>query len=380
MKKISNLLFTFILFFLFMINVKAIDYADMTYSECVYFQEAMVYTSGTGFFKHCIKATCYSGVWKTYYYISDNMVRCSNGNYAQYSQVVRNDCTNYYGSCTPSTRERYCGITTYYDCNKDSLGNPFTTTTTTTTKVIPPPLVPPVNTTKKTTTKRTTEKTSSTTTTTAQIKSSNNFIESLTIEGINLFFNKNITSYTIQLDKDITSLKFNITLEDTKASYLIENNEEIDRKLPITITVTAEDESKRVYKINIKDEEEQLDSNSKLEDLKIKGYKIKFDPDILSYNISIKDQNSLKISVMPQSETSTYSIIGNSNLKNKSQITITVKAEDQSETNYIINIKKSGNFNGIIIVILVLGIAGFVGYKIFKRITTKEVEANYEYE
>ncbi|MDD4706041.1 MAG: hypothetical protein PHS24_02350 [Bacilli bacterium] len=382
MKKILNLLFTFILIFIFMINGKAIDYntpvySDMTYSQCVEFQDSALYTTGSGYFGHCIKATCYSGVWKTYYYISENMVRCANGNDAKYVQIVKTGCSNYVGSCTPSTKERYCSIITYYDCNKTLSGTPFTTPTTPTTS----PFVPPI-TTKKTTTKRPIfpKTTRPTTATTPIIKSNNNFIQSLTIEDVELVFNKNITNYTIQLDKNINTLNFTIVLEDTKANYELENNEEINREIPIKITVTAEDASTRVYTINIKDKEEILDSNSKLNDLKIQGFKIKFDPNILTYDVTIKKQNSLNISVKPQSETSSYYITGNRNLKNKSQITITVKAEDASETKYIINIKKSTNFTNIIIVILVIGIAGFVGFKVFRKVTTKEVEASYEYE
>ena len=380
MKKILNLLFTFLLFFIFTTYVDAINYntpvhSDMNYGQCVDFQDSALYTTGSGYFGHCIKATCYSSVWKTYYYISENMVRCANGNDSKYVQIVKTGCSGYVGSCTPSTKERYCSMITYYDCNKTSSGALFTTTTVS-------PFIPPVLPTTKTTKRPVSPKTTRPIITTMPIiKSNNNFIQSLVIENIELEFNKNITNYTIQLAEDIKTLNLVIVLEDTKAKYIIENNEEINRELPIKITVTAEDETTRIYTINIKDKEEVLDSNSKLDDLKIAGFKIDFDPDMLTYDITIKKQESLNISVIPQSETSTYYITGNSNLKNKSQIIINVKAEDTSETKYILNIKKSSNLNGIIIVILVIGIAGFVGYKVFRKITTKEVEEiSYEYE
>lgn len=386
MKKILNLLFTFLLFFIFTTYVDAINYntpvhSDMNYGQCVDFQDSALYTTGSGYFGHCIKATCYSSVWKTYYYISENMVRCANGNDSKYVQIVKTGCSGYVGSCTPSTKERYCSMITYYDCNKTSSGALFTPTTT----ITPSPFAPPI----KTTTKKPSPFVPPIKTTTKKIiittepiiKSNNNFIQSLIIENVKLNFNKNITNYIIQLAEDVKSLNFTIVLEDTKAKYIIENNEEINREMPIKITVTAEDESTRIYMINIKDKEEVLNSNSKLDDLKIEGFKIKFDPDILTYDITIKKQSSLNISVIPQSETSSYYITGNSNLKNKSQIIINVKAEDTSETKYILNIKKSSNLNGIIIVILVIGIAGFVGYKVFRKITTKEAEeTSYEYE
>ena len=375
MKKINNLLLIIISSFIFIKNVSAIDYNmpvynDLTYNQCINYQDSATHTTGSGYFGHCIKATCYSGAWETYYYISDNMVTCSNGNKNKYTQLVKTGCSGYVGSCTPSTRERYCSIITYYDCNKTTAGTPFTTTTKS------PPLIPP---TKKTTTKKLTT-TSTQLITTPIIKSSNNYLESLAITNIDLLFDKNITEYTIQLDEEITNLQLQVVLEDTKSSYTIENNEDINRNLPIKIIVTAEDQTKKEYIINVKQLEETLDSNSKLKNMSIEGFSINFDSDIFTYDITITNQNILNILATPQSETSNYYISGNNDLKNKSQITITVKAEDTSETKYIINIKKKSNFAGIFIVILIVLVAGFVGFKIIKKISFKEKVSNYEYE
>lgn len=381
MKKICNLFLIMISLFIFIKNVNAIDYNtpvynDMTYSQCINYQDSALHTTGSGYFGHCIKATCYSGVWQTFYYISDNIVTCSNGNTNKYTQLVKTGCSGYVGSCTPTTRERYCSIITYYDCNKTAAGTPFTTTTKS------PPLTShtTITTTKKPIIKTTKPIITEPVITTPVIKSSNNFIKSLSITNVELLFDKNITEYTIKLDEEINTLQLEIILEDTKSNYVVENIENINRDLPIKIIVTAEDQTIREYIINIKPLEEILDSNSKLNNMSIEGFSINFDSEIFTYDITITNQNSLNIIATPQSETSNYYISGNNDLKNKSQITITVKAEDASETKYIINVKKSSNFAGTFIVILIVLVAGFVAFKILKKITFKEKVSNYEYE
>jgi hypothetical protein len=88
----------------------------------------------------------------------------------------------------------------------------------------------------------------------------------------------------------------------------------------------------------------------------------------------------LDINIELDSENATYTISGNENLKNKSRINIIATAQDGSTTTYLINIRKNSNFGGIFVVIIVLGIAGFVGNKLIRKITFKEKETKYEYE
>ena len=171
-----------------------------------------------------------------------------------------------------------------------------------------------------------------------------------------------------------------VVLEDDKAFYEITDNENIDVNIPVKITVTAENEQIRVYSINVKKDNEILDSNSKLAIFKITGKNIEFDPNVLNYNITIEDETELDIFVLPESDKATYHISGNENLKNKSKITITVKAEDGTESKYTINVKTPSNVDAILIISLISIVAIFVGYKVFRKIFFKEKETTYEYE
>ncbi len=385
MKKIKGFTLIILGLFLFSTGVSALSYntpvsSDMSYTECIDFQSSAVNTTGNGYFGHCIKATCYSGVWETQYYISNNMVKCSNGNPSKYYLLMNSGCGNYTGSCTPSTKVKYCNMVAYYDCGKTSSGNPFTTTTTTTIPPLTTPTKSSTTSSKRTTQSTTTRKTSSKVPTTTGVKSNNNYLSSLEVNPGKIEFDKIKENYNLEVEEGITKIEIIAVVEDSEASYIVENNENINLETPIKITVTAEDGTVKVYTINLKRPLAILDSNSKLGNIKIENHDLDFDPDIFSYTIKVKEEKSLDISVRTESSKSTYSITGNKDLKNKSKIIITVIAEDLTETPYIINIKKSSNITGIIIVVLIVGVAGFVGYKVFRKLTSKQEENRYEYE
>jgi hypothetical protein len=126
--------------------------------------------------------------------------------------------------------------------------------------------------------------------------------------------------------------------------------------------------------------ETPLDANSKIKNIIISGYDLNFNYDITSYKLKINKEKSLDINIELDSENATYTISGNENLKNKSRINIIATAQDGSTTTYLINIRKNSNFGGVFVVIIVLGIAGFVGNKLIRKITFKEKETKYEYE
>lgn len=380
MKQIIKGILLMVMLMVFMGNAEAATYntptkSDMTFGECISFQEGALNSNGSGYFGHCVKATCYSGVWKTEYYISEDMVKCTNGNQSKYNQIINNGCTPYIGSCTPSTKVKYCSAVAYFDCNKTSGGGIYT----------PPTLAPittPPTTTKKTTTKPITTKPTTPVTTAPVVQSNNNFLASLELDPGNISFSKTIQTYNLEITEDVTFIDVKLTLEDEKAKYVIENNTDLNVEKPILIIVTAENGELRTYTINLKYKNEEiiLDSNSKIKDLNIIGYDIDFNSEQISYTLKINKEKSLDIQIELEKETSKYEILGNKNLKNRSKIKINVTAEDGSETSYLINIKKSNNLGGIVIVVLVVGIAGFVGYKLVGKLTSREKETRYEYE
>ena len=84
-------------------------------------------------------------------------------------------------------------------------------------------------------------------------KSNNNYLRSLVVEGYEIEFNKNINDYSIFVDENIDKVNVKCELEDAKAKYVIHGDDNLQKDNSIiVITVTAENGSKNIYKINVK--------------------------------------------------------------------------------------------------------------------------------
>lgn len=92
-------------------------------------------------------------------------------------------------------------------------------------------------------------------------KSSNCYLMSLEIDGYPFDFQKDKLEYSVQIDNYRQSLDIKAVTEDFRAKYKIEGNENLKDK--ITVTVTAEDGSKKIYVIHIKKVESKLVKNIK---------------------------------------------------------------------------------------------------------------------
>lgn len=86
-------------------------------------------------------------------------------------------------------------------------------------------------------------------------KSDNNFLKKIIIEDYNLKFNKRVKNYTLTIKKGVTSLNIKPIVESDKARYEIVGNKDLKEGSVIKITVTAENEEKLTYRINIKIEQ-----------------------------------------------------------------------------------------------------------------------------
>lgn len=329
------------------------------YQTCLDFQNS--YSSSNfsqGYYGHCVQATCYGGEWKTSFY-TEGLVKCYNGNTDPIYTVAKSTCTKYYGSCNSTAYPSYCGILASYDCSRTSNGLPYKPSST-----------KPVTTT--TSTKKRT--------TTVSAKDSNNYLRELTLEDVDFTFSRDVETYNIRVSEDTKNIKVRAIAESDKATVKISNNENINSNLPIEVMVTAEDGSLRIYKINISFED-VLDDNNRLAKLEVSGYNLSFDSNTYDYKLKIKKKvKSLDILVETLSETATYEIKNNENLKNNSQITITVTAENGDELNYNILIKKSSNFGLVVIIILVLGAAGYAVYRLVINLPKDKDDEGYDYE
>ena len=185
-------------------------------------------------------------------------------------------------------------------------------------------------------------------------KSNNANIKSLTIKGnddsdvvLSPVFNPGVYDYEATVASNVKTVSITPILEDAKANAVISNNANEELKAgednKITITVTAEDGSKKAYNINIK--REALTSDATLKSLEIEeAEKFKFDKEKFTYNVKIdKNIKILTIIYELSDENSTINIEGNSELKNGSIVKLIVTAQDGTKKVYTLNIIKETN-------------------------------------
>ena len=165
-------------------------------------------------------------------------------------------------------------------------------------------------------------------------KSDNAYLKSLIVEGYELLpvFDKNTTSYTLQVPSDVTELNVKVETEDEKAKTEIQGNKDLkEGENTVTISVNAEDNTIKIYEITVtKSEKIALG----LKTLKIKNTDItkKFKPELYNYEIDIEDVTKLDIEAIANDETATVEILGNEDLQEgENTITIIVSSQDGKE-------------------------------------------------
>ena len=185
-------------------------------------------------------------------------------------------------------------------------------------------------------------------------KSDDKSLKSLSIEGfeINPAFDPEITDYAVTFDKDIDKLDIKAEANNEKAKVEINGNEGLkDGDNVIKITVTAEDETTRLYSITAT---KQSAAAATLSTLKVKGYTLSpaFSPDVKEYKLTILDANIDKLDITAETKIkdAKVEILGNSGLKNGDniiQIKVTSPDGTKNETYKIIASKNaSGTTTG----------------------------------
>lgn len=165
-------------------------------------------------------------------------------------------------------------------------------------------------------------------------KSSNNYLSKLVSHdgAISPEFNKETTSYNIKVPKDVTKLNLTALAEDEKAKVEIvgNGNFEIGKTSQVTVIVTAEDGTKRVYTLNVT--RENATAETDLEDLRVGGYTIEpgFKKGIDKYSLTVPyDTTDLDVIATAANSGSRVEIIGNKGLAVGNN-TILVKVTDKN--------------------------------------------------
>ena len=146
------------------------------------------------------------------------------------------------------------------------------------------------------------------------------------------------------------------------------------------ITVSNSEGDSIDYKLIVK--YDSADTDCDINTLEVEGYDIKFDPNVLEYKLKIKDEYSLKINIELVNTESKYTIKGNQNLQNGSNIIIEVRNGAKTKK-YTITIekdivpvvkKKTSPLLIISLVVLGLGIVGLIVFLIIKNKKKKNKE------
>ena len=150
------------------------------------------------------------------------------------------------------------------------------------------------------------------------------------------------------------------------------------------ITVSNSEGDSVDYRLIVK--YDSTDDDCDIKTLAIDGYDIKFDPNILEYKLKIKDEYSLKFNIELVNTESKYTIKGNQNLQNESNIIIEVRNGAKTKK-YTITIekevtpvvkKKTSHLLIVGLVVLGLGIVGLIVFFIIKNKKKKNKEEDLE--
>lgn len=168
-------------------------------------------------------------------------------------------------------------------------------------------------------------------------------LKSLSVNGKNIDLVSNKYLYSLSVSYDVSQLDVKAISNDNKAVVSIDSPRELvygDNQVIIKVKDTDGTEIQYVLVVS---RERKKDNNTKIKNLVIDNYFISFKSNVYEYAISILDEDKLNIEVELDSNTSSYKIVGNRKLKDKSKIEIIVTAEDGSKKSYFITVRKLGS-------------------------------------
>lgn len=155
-------------------------------------------------------------------------------------------------------------------------------------------------------------------------------------EGVYEVDNIKELSYSKQETKTIKINQTSTTVKDN-TSTIVESGQPV-----ITPPKNNNSSSANSSSSSSSSTETKKSSNTYLKKLEIKDYKIEFNKEKYTYELTIpEDVNTLDLSIETEDSNATYEVIGDKGLKeNKNRVKITVTAEDGTKRNYRINVTK----------------------------------------
>lgn len=211
---------------------------------------------------------------------------------------------------------------------------------------------------------------------------------SLDIPGVNIPFEEDIANYSLSVGYETDVIDISSSLKDSDSNSVISVKKKNDNEYKlvsgngvlldvgenfIEIKVTDKDNNIAYYRMTVIRKEFGLEvsNDTTLNDLKVLGYDIGFEPNKKEYTVRIKREKSLVITAVPNNNRSEVFIRGNDELTGFSTVRIKVVAENGDFETYSIDIKKDAFNKTIEIIAVIVGISLLVTMSSFIIIKNK---------
>lgn len=183
------------------------------------------------------------------------------------------------------------------------------------------------------------------------------YLDTLTIEGTALDFNKEIYEYSVTVPYEYSSVNVYAFPESDNAFATVEGDRGLKvgaNNLKITVKNGKQTKSYTVTVIR-KEAGLEISNDVTLSSLTVKDYGIDFSPEKLDYTIKIKREKSLVITATPTSSRSEVYMYGNNSLTGFSTVRIKVVAENGATNIYSIDIQKDSYNKALEMTAVIIG-------------------------
>ena len=213
-------------------------------------------------------------------------------------------------------------------------------------------------------------------------RDSDSSLKDITLSSGKISFDKDTLEYKVTVEYNIDKMKIEATPNSAKSKVTINGNEDLSVGDNVfKISVEAENGKVTVYTITVirKEQGQEISNNNNIKAITIKNHSIDFKSNVYKYTVKT-NEDELDLTITLDDENATYKIIGNSELKNGSEVKIKVTAENGDEKTYTLVVKKTnfGLIIGIIgiIVLIGVGIGTWLFFKNKKKPSTETFDAN----
>ena len=177
-------------------------------------------------------------------------------------------------------------------------------------------------------------------------------LKSLAISSGTIDFSFSTYNYDVELSSDVSEVKVTATPNDSTATIKYNPSDSVTLKYgetkTISIIVLASDNTSTTYKINftrknLEDKVPVSQKNTDLKSLSIEGVTFNFEPDKVSYNITVpNDMEEAIIKYELANSSATVKIDGDTKLKlGKNKIKIIVTSSNGKTNTYTLNVTRS---------------------------------------